>query len=426
MLAQNWTKPLVNVALLMIAGASAVCCARAQQALSNGAIAGTLTDIRSAPLANMTVTLRNALTGAAVQTTTTRGGRYHFSGLPQGDYVLTATGLGGTGKVDGIFIAAGHEQHVQTAIALAPSAAGFTDNNTAASSQLRIQKQGSVQVASELKTSFAEPASSLSPPPSKSAASTPASATPRPSPVAFPHPVSRPLPASTSSVSEPLSLKPTFSASVAIAAKTFPAEAFSAGILARAVPVVKLGASQACLVNPRTGRPAQVAALQSASIPSSSQFLDATQLQALPLSGRNWQNFVLDAPEQGDEASETRSPSAAAHQIIVDGARMQLAFGSTNTTRNGASALLGTASTESAVSDVQPSSLGGPASAYAGSGRTIVETRRGTEHLHGQAFIFDRQHLWSARNTLHAMGARDSARHANYHSGFYTPAVHSQ
>jgi hypothetical protein len=62
MLAQNWTKPLVNVALLMIAGASAVCCARAQQALSNGAIAGTLTDIRSAPLENMTVTLRNALT----------------------------------------------------------------------------------------------------------------------------------------------------------------------------------------------------------------------------------------------------------------------------------------------------------------------------------------------------------------------------
>jgi hypothetical protein len=398
MLAQNWTKPLVNVALLMIAGASAVCCARAQQALSNGSIAGTLTDIRSAPLANMTVTLRNALTGAAVQTTTTRGGRYRFSGLPQGDYVLTATGSGGTGKVDGIFIAAGHEQHVQTAIALAPPAAGFIDGNTTTSSQLQTQRQGSVQVSSKLTTSVDEAASSLRPPTSKSATSAPAPATPKPSPVAFPHPVSRPLPASTSSVSEALVLKPTFSASVAIAAKAFPAEALSASTLARAVPVVKLGASQACLVNHHTGRPAQVAALQIASIPPSSQSLNATQLQALPLFGRNWQNFVLDAPAQGDEASETRSPSASAPQITIDGARIQLAFGSTNTTRNGASALLGIASTESAVNDVQPGSFGGAASPYADPGRTLVETRRGSDHLHGQVFIFDRENLWNARN----------------------------
>ena len=51
-----------------------------------GALAGKLTDIHSLPLENMTVTLRNAVTGAEVQTTTARGGRYHFSGLAQGEY----------------------------------------------------------------------------------------------------------------------------------------------------------------------------------------------------------------------------------------------------------------------------------------------------------------------------------------------------
>ncbi len=384
MLAQNWTKPLVNVALLMIAGASAVCCAHAQQVLSSGAIAGTLTDIRSIPLENMTVTLRNALTGAAVQTTTTHGGHYHFTGLTQGDYVLTASGLSGTGKVDGIFIAAGHEQHVQTAIALAPPAAGFIDGNTAGSSEQRIQRQSRVEDPSELTTAVDQAASSLGPPTSTSATSVPAPATPRPAPVAFAHLESPLSPTSVSSVSKSVELQPTFS--------------LSAGTLARAVLVVKLGASQACLINPRTGRPAQLAALQDVSIPPSSQSLNATQLQALPLSGRNWQNFVLDTPEQGDEAIEQRASSAAAPQITVDGTRIQLAFGSTNTTRNGVSSLFGTASTESAVSEVQPGYPRGAASPYLSPSRTNIETRRGSDHLHGQVSIFDRQNLWNARN----------------------------
>jgi len=79
-----WTKPLAIAALLMIAGAGAVSCACAQQVPSNGALAGKLTDIRSAPLERITVTLRSTVTGVQVQTTTTRGGRYRFTGLTQG------------------------------------------------------------------------------------------------------------------------------------------------------------------------------------------------------------------------------------------------------------------------------------------------------------------------------------------------------
>ncbi len=120
MLAKNWTKSLVNIALLMIAGAVAVYCAHAQVSV-NGALSGRLTDIHSAPLDNMTVILRNVVTGSEVQTTTTsRGGHYRFTGLTQGEYVLTATGPRGTGRFDGIFIAAEHEEHVQIAIDLQP------------------------------------------------------------------------------------------------------------------------------------------------------------------------------------------------------------------------------------------------------------------------------------------------------------------
>src|SRR5579863_1033216 len=125
MLKRIWTKPLAIAALLMIAGADADRCAYSQQPAASGALEGRLTDRRSAPLEKMTVTLRSAITGAQVQTVTARGGRYRFAGLPNGEYSLTATGPAGTGAVDGIYIAAGHEAHVQIAIDLAPPAAAL-------------------------------------------------------------------------------------------------------------------------------------------------------------------------------------------------------------------------------------------------------------------------------------------------------------
>lgn len=363
---QNWTKSLLNIALLMIAGAGAVYCANAQVSV-NGSISGRLTDIHSTPLDNMTVTLRNTVTGADVQTTTTsRGGHYRFTGLTQGEYVLTANGPRGTGRVERIFIAAEHEEHVQIALEL-------------------------------------QPLRSESPPATtKIADASPTSAPPQPIPLASPHFVSLPAPTSAASISAPPTPKPTLPASLSVVAKTFPAEAVADGTRAPAVRAAKLSASGASILNLQTTPPAQMAALQIAIPPQSSGSLDSTQLQALPLSGRNWQSFVLDSPAQADESTERRGPAAAsaiAAQITIDGMRLQSSFESTTAGRSRTSAfLLGPGSSESALRDVTSTNLADTARTNAGPGQTIVETQRGSDHLHGQAFIFDRQNLWNADN----------------------------
>jgi hypothetical protein len=363
MLAQNWTKSLVNIALLMIAGAGALCCAQAQVSVS-GALTGRLTDIHSTPLDNMTVTLRNPDTGAEVQTTTTsRGGHYRFTGLTQGEYVLTVTGPRGTGRVDRIFVAAEHEEHVQIAIELAP---------------LRAE---SPQPITKIATSLSS----------------------APPPVAFPHSLNPSAPTSASSTSKPSAPTLTFPVSVATAPKIFPAEAASDTTLARDLQAVKLGASRAAILNLQTSPNPQVAALQIAITPGSSQSLDSTQLQALPLSGRNWQSFVLDSPAQADQASERREPSAAsaiAPQITIDGMRIQSAFGNTNAGRNrsNATTLFSSGSSESALRGVESGVLEGTVSAHAVPSQTIVATQRGSDHPHGQAFAFDRQNILNARN----------------------------
>jgi hypothetical protein len=118
--ARGWTKSSARTALLLIAGVGTFGCANAQQPAATGSLTGKLTDAHSSPLENVTVTLRNAATGAAVQTTTAHHGRYRFTGLAQGEYTLTAAGPSGTGQVNAIYIASGHESQVQTAIVFHP------------------------------------------------------------------------------------------------------------------------------------------------------------------------------------------------------------------------------------------------------------------------------------------------------------------
>ncbi len=359
MLKRIWTKPLATTALLMIAVVAAARCAHSQPAAASGAVEGRLTDHRSAPLENMAVTLRNALTGAQVQTITARGGRYRFTGLPQGEYSLTATGPRGAGTVEGIYIAAGHEAHVQIAIELVP---------------LLHESHGPVQAHADLAS--------------------------RPPYLAAGHPVSNLPLAETPAATPSSALTPTRGVNPATLVKAIPTEPFSASTLASAIQLMTLETVQASLLSPRANPTAQLVTLQNASTPQSSQSLDATQLQALPLSGRDWKTFVLDAPAQTGEAGDHRGPTSAAAitpQLTVDGARMQSAFGSTNVdrTRSGEGSLLGSGSGESAVRQIEPGNL---ASTTSGPGNTLVETQRAGDGLHGQAFSFDRQNLWNARN----------------------------
>jgi len=113
----NWTKVLVLVALGFAAGAARIAVAQALAANTGGAIAGRLTDLHSVPLAGVTVVVRNEATGAETRTTTSGNGGYLFVGLDPGQYAVEAQSEQlGRGRLEGIFVAAGHETRVQTAM----------------------------------------------------------------------------------------------------------------------------------------------------------------------------------------------------------------------------------------------------------------------------------------------------------------------
>jgi hypothetical protein len=134
--------------------------------------------------------------------------------------------------------------------------------------------------------------------------------------------------------------------------------------------------------------------------------LSGEQLQALPLTGRNWENFALDTtPTASSEESEGAVGGARLRggvepaQIRVDDASVGLAFGSAGSGRVRGDSLLGAGTSEAAIRQVKTVSGGQETAAErAVGGRVEVETERGTTRLHGQAFAFSRGNLWGARN----------------------------
>jgi len=120
----SWAKLLMVAVLLVAGGPGRVAVAQASAAGLGGVITGRLTDLHSAPLDGATVVVRNEATGAEARTTTARNGSYRFTGLDAGEYSLEAeSGQLGRGRLEGIFVAAGHEARVQTAMQFeAPSA----------------------------------------------------------------------------------------------------------------------------------------------------------------------------------------------------------------------------------------------------------------------------------------------------------------
>ena len=119
---RSWTRPLAVAMLCGFMSMGQVVAAQAVPAESGasgagGSLAGKLTDLHSAPLDGATVVLRNEATGAEARATTARNGTYRFTGLDSGEYTLEADSAQlGTGRVEGIFVSAGHEARVQTAI----------------------------------------------------------------------------------------------------------------------------------------------------------------------------------------------------------------------------------------------------------------------------------------------------------------------
>ncbi len=143
------------------------------------------------------------------------------------------------------------------------------------------------------------------------------------------------------------------------------------------------------------GTPAPTSQADSAS--PAVETLNSAEIQTLPLSHRDWSSFLGNAPQQG--RNEDDQPAAvrvgAPREITVDGVRLQSGFGNGSSSRGGA----GLSTGESAIRELRPAGVAADLTNARASGLpTGVETQRGTDRLHGQAFVFDRQELWGARN----------------------------
>src|SRR5579863_2596691 len=149
--------------------------------------------------------------------------------------------------------------------------------------------------------------------------------------------------------------------------------------------------------------------------------LPAEQLQQLPLTGRRWQDFVLDTPASTVPADEggagrvsLRGAGQSSTDVTLDGGSRSLAFGfagiaaesnggegeiGSNWAQGRGAGLGGPAMSQTAIREVRiAAGNAGAESERAAAGAMNVESRRGANELHGQTFFFDRQNSWGARN----------------------------
>jgi hypothetical protein len=402
---RNWTKTLTVAVLLLGAGMAAI----AQSARTHlvedgptGSLIGKLTNLHSNPLEGVEVVARNQATGAEARTITIKNGIYRFSGLAPGEYSVTAENPQlGRGLVEWIVVAGGHEARVQTAIELTPR------------------------------------------PPSSALAALPGEELPRLNRLIL-EPETL-LVNDAALAAEPLILLPLAGRSLEVIAPPAPVASAPAVVLGSQVseagpgaPATEIrqaasGAVQTPLHPPEpaaaqpmvvTSKPAQAASQASEpAAPAVSSTMSAAELQALPVSGRRWQDFLLDntptstTPSGGQSEISLRGAGQPA-EIAVDGVNRGLAFGRSNESGQGSSGrgMLGQgenpagmaqvgagghglAMSESAIRTVE--TVAGNVKAAvdrAAGGRMNVETQSGANELHGQGFFFNRGNLWGARN----------------------------
>jgi hypothetical protein len=484
----SWTKTLVLIALVFAWGAGPVAVAQAPAARNGGAIAGRLTDLHSVPLAGATVVARNEATGAEMRTTTARNGSYRFTGLDPGEYTLEAESEQlGRGRLEGIFVSAGHEARVQAAMEFEAAAPGLIQAASIPAIQAPSHPVIKTAPASAIENAVNSAIGTASAPGTRTVSSSAARATSIP-----PNQIARrPIILTTSNPEiETISLPLIQAENLALAGSSahFPVRAAIHTIAAvtpqvttevaaeplLAIPIAgqdsakrlrpesaagkpavgsppmnAVIAEQAILPLALKGRPwagesspilaeAAGAVTKAATLLSQSKLnaaLAATrpdidpvtpvvtttvtgeQLQALPLSGRRWQDFVLDAPTAatpagGADQVSLRGAGQEPIETTIDGASTRLAFGGQNSSepasqtgadQNGMgqawSSGHGFSVAEAAIREVQ--TVAGNVEAEgsrAAGGRMNVETERGRNGLHGQGFVFDRQNTWGAQN----------------------------
>ena len=403
-------------------------CAALAVHAQTGALAGRLTDVHSAPLDGATVVLRNDATGAEARTTTGKNGSYRFVGLEAGAYTLEAVSALGQGRLEGIFVAAGHEARVQTAMEFEPTPPQPIPVENHALDALRAAGysagQGlSVESQPEPLTLAAEPA------PLRELA-----INAQPLPIFVP--VQTPL--IRAAVLLPLDRN------LAIDAVRIPTTL-------ELEPLLRLPLAGSPLVlGSNRIEPVQVAAEHVDPItPAVTTTVTSAQLQSLPASGRRWQDFVLDTPTVASAPGATgqaslRGAGQQPAETTLDGASTRLAFGG-NGSGSGQGAQQGAGNgagqnamgqawaggrgaviAEAAVREAETAagnvesegtrSAGGRVGVLTESG----ESRDGGSGLHGQGFVFDRQNTWGARNPF-TQWVKETAPAAGTATPVFTP-----
>jgi hypothetical protein len=436
----NWTKTLAVAALLMGAGTAFFAQSTktqpaedgAEQGKWGGSLSGKLTDLYSKPLEGVAVIVRNQATGAEARTITTKNGVYRFSGLAPGEYSVTAESPQlGHGQLQDIVVAAGYEARVQTAMELEPLTA------SPALAALPGEERPKVEEQSRLNRPVVEPEAppvsdaELAAEPLRTLALegrsweviTPPTPVVSASAVVLGSQVSEARPGAPAPA-----LAPSTTSLSALLGAYGAGQAASAAVLTPPHPSEPAAAAQAAPTAvqpvPAPSKPVLAASQESEpATPALSTRMSAAELQALPVSGRRWQDFVLDntptstTPAGGQGEISLRGAGQPA-EIAVDGVGKGLAFGPTNEPGQGSQGRgsmgqgenpagmaqvgkggHGLAVSEAAIRAVETEAGNVEAAVdRAANGRMSVETERGANELHGQGFFFDRQNTWGARN----------------------------
>lgn len=367
-----------------MAGASLLACAQ------NGALCGRLTDLHSRPLAGMTLIAQQEDSGAQAQTVTAKNGNYCFMDLTPGSYTLKAESPQlGRGELGEIEVQAGCTAHVQAAMRFTPAPMATLPEKTV-TMPITATKTAAPAFNDLPTTTVALPTVPL-------AARLPQSDQPAPATTSFTLPeridartgapaILEALPQQTSSAID-MHRMTTASPRTAVQSAPDSAQAPRSPARTGSAPTDTTGAGLT---------------------------LGAEEIQALPVRGRNWEEFAQAAPGATSAAAPARETlegsSTEPAETTVDGVSTRLAYGrgngrnrvdeEANDAQNDEAMIQGrSAISEAAVGMLEASSSQASAqNSRAAGGRRNINTRRGGDGLHGQIFYYDRQSNWGARN----------------------------
>jgi hypothetical protein len=454
------------------------------QSPQTGSLAGRLTNPHSIPLEGLTVVLRNEATCAEVHSITAKKGVFRFASVDAGKYTLEADGAKiGYGHLEGILVTGGAETHIQAAIRLEPTApalleAEAPDQITAPSITFPASIVGpALPTASRgvplYTTSGPSPAALLpalttsNPPLTASIDTRPMRsmplAAPRKDDTVSPLPEQAPSAQTAQRSEAPLALGVSRDAELAeLESRFVPAQSVLSAARVQLLPLkAKFAPTLAGITASSIGMqviigtarffltPASAAAQEAGPVAGAvTTTVTAAQIQALPVSGRRWQEFLLSTPTANAPMDSSqlsfRGAGQASTEITIDGASTSLAFGVGAGSEPPASSLSDRASdqqnfasqswgggrgpgvSEAAIRDVQTAAANVEAEGMrSAGGRTSIHTQSGGNALHGQGFLFDRQNTWGARNPFTQwVQNTGSTMTPNFTSAPFTPPDH--